>query len=288
MEVNSGVGHKPRPKPLVIGLDLGTTCVSLSNLMIQLTCLSFRYSGVNWQQMIEDETFFILGWPSSLGTNQDRIKVPSRLHYDDQDMVTGWGYEDPDGDACTLEWFKLALVPTEQLPPHLRDSAKLKQTKMDMQKLGIDATTVMAQYMDKITTHALREIKESIGSRDFELTPIHVVITVPAIWGNQEIEKMKSAAVSSILQSRPGGLTTYEFLSEPEAAVQAYAQKLQRKLRVGEIVMVLDLGGGTGDAICYMKDGVGEESYLELREAVPGDGKSSLFHVGILCSMLHS
>lgn len=236
--------------------------------------------------MNEDESFFILGWPSSLGTNQDRIKVPSRLHYDDQDMVTGWGYQDPDG-ARILEWFKLALVPTEQLPPHLRDSTKLQQTKMDMQKLGIDATTVMAQYIDRIATHALREIKESIGARDFESTPLHIVITLPAIWGNQEVEKMKSAAASSILQSRPGGLTTYEFLSEPEAAVQSYAKKLQRKLRVGEIVMVLDLGGGTGDAICYMKDGDGEESYLELREAVPGDGKSSLFHVGILCSMLH-
>lgn len=278
METNAGVEQKSRPKPLVIGLDLGTTYVLLPNLVTQLTYLGSRFSGVNWQKVSDDESSFILGWPSSIGLNQDRIKVPSRLHYDDQDVVTGWGYEDPNRGARTLEWFKLALVPAEQLPLHLRDSAKLKQTVMEIRKLGIDATMVMAQYMERITTHALREIKDSIGRRDFDSTPFHVVITIPAIWGNQEVEKMKSAAASSILQSRPAGLTSHEFLSEPEAAVQAYAKKLQDKLRLGEIVMVLDLGGGTGDAICYEKVG-GKDCYLELKEAVPGDGKYLLSRV---------
>ncbi|KAK7731894.1 hypothetical protein SLS63_005191 [Diaporthe eres] len=255
MEVNDDVERELQVKPLVIGLDIGTT-----------------FSGAAWQQFSEDEIFFVLAWPSSQGENQDRIKVPSRLHYDDQGTVTTWGYDDPNGEANTLEWFKLALVPNEDLPPGLWKSTKLIETRDKMRDLKIDATQAMAQYMEKIWTHALHEIKESIGSRDFDSTPLQAVITIPAIWGNQAIDKMKTAAASSIMQSRPAGLTTYEFLSEPEAAVQAYAKKLQRKLRLHEIVLVLDLGGGTGDVICYEKVGDGEECYLELKEAIPGDG----------------
>lgn len=224
--------------------------------------------------MSDVEARTVRAWPSSHGPDHDEIKVTSRLQYDSQGNVKTWGYLLSGGDdAVTMEWFKIAIVPNKDLPSHLRESAKLKETEKNMRDLGVNAGQVMAQYMDEIWSHAKAEILKSVGKRDFESMPIHVVITIPAIWGNQAIQTMKEAAASSILQSCAAGLTTYEFLSEPEAAVQAYARELQLKLDVGDIVMVADLGGGTGDIISYQKAGEGDKNYLELVEAAPGDGK---------------
>lgn len=272
--------HRPQAKQLVVGLDFGTTFVKQSRPMVCHTDDSLRFSGVAWQEyylqskrMSDAEIPTIRSWPSSHGPDRDESKVPSRLFYNDDGEITAWGYVSAGGDEISMEWFKLAIVPDEDLPSYLRDSAKLKETRKHLHKLKISATQVIEQYLGKVWTHTKGEIRNSIGARDFESLPIHVVITIPAIWGNQAIQMMKDAAASTILQSRPAGLTTHEFLSEPEAAVQAYAQKLQLKLDESDIVMVADIGGGTADIITYQKVGQGEKSYLELREAAPGDGK---------------
>lgn len=221
-----------------------------------------------------------------MGPDQDESKVPSKISYDRDGKVMKWGFEADGSDGITMEWFKLALVAGKGLPSHLKDSTKLNETKKNMRDLGINARQVMAQYMDKIWAHAKDEIMKTIGRRALESLPIHVVVTIPAIWDNQAIQTMKEAAASSILQSRPTGpmgLTTYEFLSEPEAAVQAYAKELQVKLSVGEVVLVVDLGGGTGDIIPYLKAGEGSEDCLELREAAPGDGKRLIRALSLPC-----
>lgn len=223
--------------------------------------------------MSEAETPTVRAWPSSHGPDQDESKVPSRLFFDNQGKVTAWGYEIADADGINMEWFKLAIVADKDLPSYLRNSAKLKETRKHLRNLGITATQVIEQYIGKVWTHAQGEIRNAIGDRDFKSMPIHVVITIPAIWGNQDIQIMKDAAAFSILQSRSAGLTTYEFISEPEAAVQAYAQKLQLKLDENDIVMVADMGGGTADIISYQKVGKGEKAFLELKEAAPGEGK---------------
>lgn len=243
---------------------------------------STRFSGLSWQQhyqnsrrVSEVEARTVRAWPSSHGPDQDESKVPSRLVYDAQGNVKAWGYDVAGGrDEINMEWFKLAIVPDKDLPSHLRDSAKLKETKKNMRDLDINAGQVMAHYMERIWAHAQDEIRKSVGRRAFKSMPIHVVITIPAIWGNEAIKIMEDAASFSILQSKTSGLTTYKFLSEPEAAVQAYAKELQLKLDVGDTVMVVDLGGGTGDIISYQKAGEGHEDYLELKEAAPGDGEA--------------
>lgn len=248
-----------------------------------MTCHTYesrRFSGVSWQEyyahgkaLSEADIPTVRSWPSSHGPDQDESKVPSRLVYDGEGEITAWGFESPGADGVNMEWFKLAIVPDQDLPAYLQDSAKLAETRKQLRDLKTSATRVIQQYIEKVWTHSKREIRNGVGDRDFDSMPIHVVITIPAIWGNQAIDMMKDAASSSILQSGSAGLTTYEFLSEPEAAVQAYAQKLQLKLAENDIVMVADLGGGTADIISYQKIGKGEKSYLQLREAAPGDGK---------------
>lgn len=260
-------------------LELRTYMLNL--LRFDILTPNTRFSGLSWQQhhqrsrRVNDvEARTVRAWPSSHGPDQDESKVPSRLVYDAQGNVKAWGYDvTRGGNGITMEWFKLAIVPDKDLPSHLQNSAKLKETKKNMRDLGINAGQVMAQYMEKIWAHAQGEIRKNVGPESFKAMPVHVVITIPAIWGNEAIQVMKDAAAFSILRSETAGLTTYEFLSEPEAAVQAYAKELQLKLDVGDTVMVVDLGGGTGDIISYQKTGEGSEDYLELKEAALGDGK---------------
>lgn len=280
MEVDAASEQRSRAKQLVVGLDLGTTYVHAWSVLDWRTDASPRFSGVsfqlydpNSQRVSEAEIRTVRAWRSSRGPDHDESKVPSKISYDWDGEVMEWGFEADGSGGVIMEWFKLALVATKDLPSHLQDSTKLNETKKNMRDLGISAGSVMAQYMDKIWAHAQEEIKKTIGRRALESLPIHVVITIPAIWDNQAIQTMRDAAASSILRSRPTGLTSYEFLSEPEAAVQAYAKELQLKLDIGDAVLVVDLGGGTGDIIPYLKAGEGGEDYLELREAAPGDGK---------------
>lgn len=258
--------------------------MSASDVLTRNTDVNSSFSGLAYQLCLQQSQLVsavgprtVRSWPSSNLPDQNESKVPSRLFYSYDGDIKAWGYEEPEGDAIAMEWFKLALVPEEHLPSRLRDSSKLKETKKTMRVLGVNVIQVMAQFLEKIWTHAQHEIREYVGRRDFETMLIHVVITIPAIWGNHAIQIMKQAAASSILQTRSAGLTTYEFLSEPEAAVQAYEKELQLKLDVGEIVMVMDLGGGTGDCIPYKKAGEGNETHFELDEAVPGDGKHMMY-----------
>lgn len=115
------------------------------------------------------------------------------------------------------------------------------------------------------------EIYNSVGIT-ISLVPIHVILTVPAIWNDFAKEAMKVAATKALIignVNRPAGLTTFEFLSEPEAAAHAYAKEMTTALTVGDTVLICDLGGGTGDCISYQ---VTDLDSLELKEVVPGTG----------------
>ncbi|POS71894.1 hypothetical protein DHEL01_v209713 [Diaporthe helianthi] len=260
--------QRPNTKSLIVGFDFGTT-----------------FSGVAWtvfnsniRHLRDADMRTVRAWPSSHGPDQDESKVPSRLYYNSQGEVTRWGYEAAEVDAIIMEWFKLAIVPEKDLPSHLRSSAKLKATKKQMKDLGLKPTQVISEYIQRIWAHAEGEIQKSIGERDFKTMPLHVVFTVPAIWGNSQNKEMRNAASRSILQGRNAAITTFSFLSEPEAAVQAYARELQTKLGMDETVVVPDLGGGTGDVISYLKVGESEEACMEVKEAAPG--------VGALCGAM--
>ncbi|KAL1863126.1 hypothetical protein Daus18300_008118 [Diaporthe australafricana] len=240
---------------IVVGVDFGT---KNSGVAFQLIRRNQRMREV----VFEIPT--VRGWPTSHGADRDESKVPSTLRYDANKEVTSWGYQfddEVDGDQSVgtlMEWFKLAIIPDKDLPPYLRRSPKLKQTKDTLRDLSLTVTEVIEQYLQRIWKHALRKIAESSLVRDLESTPIHVVLTVPAIWGHHAIETMRVAADRAYWHHGP------------EAAAQAYEKVLQSKLRVDEVAILVDLGGGTADVIPYIKKSQGE--VLQLEEAAPGDG----------------
>lgn len=138
---------------------------------------------------------------------------------------------------------------------------------------------LISDYLTKLCAHAIDEeemppkgeICKSVGL-SISTVPLHVILTVPAIWSDFAKEAMKVAATKSLIignANRPAGLTTFEFLSEPEAAAHAYAKEIVETLNVGDTVLICDLGGGTGDCISYQ---LTNRDSLELKEIVPGTG----------------
>lgn len=231
------------------------------------------------------------------------LKVPSKLHYclDAQGtyVVDAWGYQVQGDDDLTFEWTKLLLLNDEDSPEHLRRSPQIAKMKLRLQKIkskntGLalwtdfekltlhleTAIEVISDYLTKLWRHAIDEeeippqgeICKSMIGLSISIVPIHVILTVPAIWSDAAKAAMKQAATNSLIignANRPAGLTTFEFVSEPEAAAHAYAKEILGTLNLGETVLVCDLGGGTGDCISYQ---LTNRDNLELKEVVPGSG----------------
>jgi molecular chaperone DnaK (HSP70) len=95
--------------------------------------------------------------------------------------------------------------------------------------------------------HAREQIKMSVGEGLFNVTPIKITLTVPAIWTSNECNKMLVAAKRAGLDEfRPGGRATFDFIAEPEAAAIA-TSKLELKdrldVKLGDTFTVVDCGG---------------------------------------------
>lgn len=69
------------------------------------------------------------------------------------------------------------------------------------------------------------------------------------------------------------GMSPVTMIKEPEAAALYTMHSLEVALRVGDAFVLCDAGGGTVDLITY--EVVKLEPVLELRELVPGTGRSS-------------
>ena len=88
--------------------------------------------------------------------------------------------------------------------------------------------------MAAVLAHVRQAAAERMGAE-----PDHVVITHPATYSNYRLDLLRDAV-------RRSGLTSVEFLTEPQAAATHYAS-LDR-VAVGDVIAVYDLGGGTFDA----------------------------------------
>ncbi|KAJ4391811.1 hypothetical protein N0V93_005431 [Gnomoniopsis smithogilvyi] len=263
------------------------------------------FSGITFQGVKDGEgvgvSRQVRHWPSHRG-HMDEAKVPTKLQYrlDDQGtyVVDAWGYEVQGDDDLTFEWFKLLLLKDEELPDYLRSSAQMAKLKLRLRKiksknpvvaLGVNtgelmlrletAIDVIADYLTILWAHAIDEeqtppkgqIYDSLGL-SILIVPIHVVFTVPAMWSDFAKDSMKAAATKSLIignANRIACLTTFEFLSEPEAAAHAYATEIVQILDIGETVLICDLGGGTGDCISYQ---LTNQDNFGLKEVVAGTG----------------
>ncbi|KAI0023286.1 hypothetical protein F4780DRAFT_777062 [Xylariomycetidae sp. FL0641] len=244
---------------LYIGIDFGTT-----------------FSGVSWLYCRDKsvprqcDVQVVTRWLSLYARNSDRQKVPSRISYDDEGRIT-WGYNIP-ADAEPIQWFKLLLLKSDDLPSHLRGSPHVEYARAKLDKLDKTAVQVVGDYLKQLWKHIMEEIETEKGCFLIRRAQIRVVMTVPAIWKDYARDLMRQAAKDAgILESRPAGETTLSFVSEPEAAALATLPELDGRedLEVGDSFVVVDAGGGTVDIISYI---VNQAEPLQVSECVEGDG----------------
>ncbi|KAI1121719.1 hypothetical protein F5Y10DRAFT_271794 [Nemania abortiva] len=231
---------------IIIGLDFGTT-----------------YSGAVWvHSWTPDELVQIKEWPASRIDDRHKgsVKVPTQIRY----LANGdfeWGAQVPeDADPGeVLRLFKLALTPD------------LFETAMDVFRGTKRPTNVdknITDFMTGIFEHVCQNIRARLGADILERLPVHVVLTVPAIW--REASKQRTINAFRSIPNLPRGITT-SLLSEPEAAAISASRELDRStFGNGNAFVVVDAGGGTVDLISYTVTSL--LPVLRVHEASEGTG----------------
>ncbi|KAF2973206.1 hypothetical protein GQX73_g304 [Xylaria multiplex] len=249
---------------IVIGIDFGTT----------FTGVAYDYLRRSHHGQSDLTPLPITLWPASndYEENSDSPKVPSSIAYPLNGPIA-WGQQVSDEQGA-IRWFKLLLLDETDLQQHLKNSEHIKKAREAINKTGKDVVTMIADYLARVWHHVLEDIVRARGRQFLNTRSFHVVITVPAIWQDYAIERMDWALKKAgILDKRPGCAgTTYNFVSEPEAAALAAINGHNKydTLECGQTFIIADLGGGTVDLISFRVKSI--KPRLLLEEVVEGEG----------------
>lgn len=152
-------------------------------------------------------------------TNNDHVKVPTAILFNDQGDI--WGV-DAKNDPDALRWFKLALIAPKDLDQEVRASAQIQEARNALKAQGKSPGDVISIFLRYMWEQCLKKIKLAEGEETVNTSKFHVVFTLPAIWPNYARERMLQAIKDAgILDARRAGETTHDFVSEPEAAAIA-------------------------------------------------------------------
>ncbi|KAF4959813.1 hypothetical protein FGADI_1315 [Fusarium gaditjirri] len=241
---------------LVLGIDFGTT-----------------YSGIAWCRAGENnEIKFITNWEKLSFAQADKQKVPSAILYHHlNDEKPEWGATTPHDDNV-IRWFKLLLVDEKDLPDHIRHSVQLKTARALMLKVNKTPVQILGDYLRQLWRHCHKNIVRAEGSRMMNVSVVHLVVTLPAIWPHYVRSRMTEAlGLAGLLDINRAGQTTLTFISEPEAAALTCLKENADRfnVRVGDHFVICDAGGGTVDLITYK---IEKLDPLIMSESVKGDG----------------
>ena len=159
------------------------------------------------------------GPPTSVLLRQERAELqPSVLGKIKQPDNWGMGVESED-DKLTL--LKLAL-PGDELQGGVQHPEHLWAVQTELSKIsaaGYDGVTVLAEYMNRMWAVARLQLERHVeadlgGSVPATLT-VGFVFGIPAVWGEQVVERMRQAITESGMTNQA---TFTDLIIEPEAA----------------------------------------------------------------------
>ncbi|RVD85378.1 uncharacterized protein DFL_003702 [Arthrobotrys flagrans] len=145
---------------------------------------------------------------------------------------------------------------------------------------GKSPINVATDYLRLLYEELMEKILRRRLPETLDITPIHFIFTVPAIWGHQAQQATKMAATRAGFCSRMSD--TLSLVSEPEAAATyvlkaMHAANFSRvstrampSLQEGNTFVVCDAGGGTVDLISYEVEEV--RPSFKLKETAVGTG----------------
>lgn len=153
------------------------------------------------------------------GRNGSSVKIPTAIKFVDPNNI--WGVN-AKHDEEALRWFKLLLVNQEDLDEETRTSAYIQKARSDLLASGKSAVEAVSIFLKEMFEHAVEMLKSSVGRGMVDSSRFHIVYTVPAIWPEYARRRMQEAVEQAgILEHREIGRTTYDVVSEPEAAALA-------------------------------------------------------------------
>jgi len=221
-----------REYTLVIAIDFGTTRSGF--------VYSFIDHGV--EEMSSSNIHNFDDW--SIIHNDQRIpsysKDRTELLYDRNSIKDwGWGarFKNTTPDQILLKWFKLKL--------------QTEAASFSEKGVNYDTVTVIADYLRFMKETALKFIHNDLS---YKIPDERILwcLTIPAIWNDLAVDRMKRAAVKASMVKEEEQEVRLLLVREPEAAaVHCYFNMLNTTLEPGQTFMVIDAGGGTIDLTSY-------------------------------------
>ncbi|KUJ12158.1 uncharacterized protein LY89DRAFT_688619 [Mollisia scopiformis] len=244
---------------IVVGIDYGT-----SNT--ELAWAQTDGSAKNSMADLGSDLVVFKFWPGS-----DNPRVPSAISYSPTNPDTrrsqwGWSIDD---DSKVLKWTKLELEPqsTKAELDQLRELTKgldllreLRESKNEglmtdvPQHITKSAEDIVRDFLTKVSRVWYKHMK-SQNQFVLEQVPLDLVITHPATWKYEAMNKTFRAAMGAFHSGMFPTIRNVSFASEPESWALYTIQNLLAKghdvLIPGECFILCDAGGGTVDLVSY-------------------------------------
>ncbi|KAI5461689.1 hypothetical protein BGZ63DRAFT_464254 [Mariannaea sp. PMI_226] len=166
-----------------------------------------------------------------------------------------------DSTPSAIEWFKLSLLHRDDLPYDIKSSSRLRQSEKIRERANKSAVEVTSLFLQYIWKAALK--LEDLTDMMHGSLRCHITATVPAVWPSTAIDRFEEAITRAGILCGPS--CTLRFLREPEAAALSLLPGIETN--DGEVVVIVDCGGGTVDLASYT---ISQTSPLRLAECTTG------------------
>ena len=259
-------------KQFILGIDLGTSnsCLSLCEVETRQT------RGIDITQ--------VLG-PGVIGEKPllpSVLYIPASGEYAEGSFVLPWDDAESAGSVVgTFARERAALVPDRLVTsakswlcnPHVDRRAPILPWQSDLAAAKVSPLEASRRYLAHMRSAALHAFAQD--GIDATLDDCHVVLTVPASFDEVARSLTHEAAVAA-------GLGEVTLLEEPQAAFYAWiahseedstAAHWTEQVEAGDLVLVLDVGGGTTDLslIAVAESPEGLSKNLELHRIAVGE-----------------
>lgn len=251
-----------------IGIDLGTTHSAVSWFELA------RESGRGAEQAVLQ-----IPQITKPGVVEERRLLPSFLYLPNENEFPAGSLELPWGDAKPGITGEFARLHGAKVPTRLISSAKswLSHTAVDragkilpwqapaeVEKISpVDAA---AAYLGHLRAAWDAQFAKGKAGKPESLAQQEIILTVPASFDAAARELTRQAAAQA-------GLPEVILLEEPQAALYAWIEAMgegyRKQLKVGDVILVVDVGGGTTDfSLIAVTESGGE---LQLTRLAVGD-----------------
>ena len=230
----------------VIGIDLGTTNCALSHYDLAVS------QGRDWQQSI-----LAIPQLTAPGAVEERPLLPSFLYlpnsaeFGEGTLALPW---DKKASAIVGEF---ARAHGAKVPARLVSSAKSWLSHPGVDRTGdllpwqappdvrrVSPVSASARYLQHLASAWDEKFARTKATADRAAATQEIVLTVPASFDAAARDLTLRAATEA-------GLTNVTLLEEPQAALYAWLEatgdSFRKQVKTGDVILVVDVGGGTTD-----------------------------------------